>query len=135
MGKLTKSKERVMGKATAMGGVTCDQPKFCLENDPHTKSKYNEFHLYDQKQHSWETLHSSYEINQRLSNEDINSIYRIGKEIGVGRFGIVRLAARVSHPSKRFAIKCIPRDIIKTDIHLLEQEISILRSADHPNVI
>lgn len=65
-------------------------------------------------------LHETHEINQRISNEDIRKIYNIGKEIGHGRYGTVRLAQKNSHPKKRFAVKSISRDKIKTDIHLLE---------------
>jgi calcium-dependent protein kinase len=34
-----------------------------------------------------------------------------------------------------FAVKSIPRDKIKADIHLLEQELDILKGTDHPNII
>lgn len=83
----------------------------------------------------WLSFHEQCEINQRISSENIRKIYDIGKEIGSGRYGIVRLAKKHSHPKKRFAVKSIGRDKIKTDIHLLEQELEILKSADHPNII
>jgi calcium-dependent protein kinase len=47
----------------------------------------------------------------------------------------VRLAAKNSHPKKRFAVKSIPTDIIRGDIHMVEQELEILKKADHPNII
>ena len=47
----------------------------------------------------------------------------------------MRIALKHSHPDKRFAIKSIPREKIKTDIHMLEQELDILKSADHPNIV
>eukprot|EP00347_Sterkiella_histriomuscorum_P023654 403333852 len=86
-------------------------------------------------QGNWMKLHETHEINQRISSEDIRRIYNVGKEIGHGRYGTVRLAQKNSHPKKRFAVKSISRDKIKTDIHLLEQELEILKSADHPNII
>ena len=47
----------------------------------------------------------------------------------------MRLAVKYSHPKKRFAIKSIPREIIREDIYLLERELAILRGVDHPNII
>jgi serine/threonine protein kinase len=59
----------------------------------------------------------------------------LGKEIGSGRYGIVRLVAKKSYEKKRFAMKSIPREIINTDIHMLERELNILLKTDHPNII
>lgn len=81
------------------------------------------------------SLHEQHHINKKISSESIYQVYRLGKEVGSGRYGIVRLAQKHSHPKKRFAVKSIPRSTIKTDIHLLEQELDILKSADHPNII
>ena len=47
----------------------------------------------------------------------------------------MRLAKKNSHPKKRFAVKFIPRDILKGEINQLESELEILKSADHPNII
>jgi len=71
----------------------------------------------------------------RLSTEDINSIYKIGREIGSGKYGIVRMAAKRSYEKKRFAIKSIPRSRISKHLEILEQELEILLQVDHPNVI
>ena len=56
----------------------------------------------------------------KISYEDINDVYYVGKEIGAGRYGIVRLVAKRSYDSKRFALKSIPRERINTDIKMLE---------------
>ncbi len=71
----------------------------------------------------------------KISTEDIRKIYHIGKELGSGKYGIVRLAAKKSFEKKRFALKSIPRDRIQKDIELLEQELNILLEVDHPNII
>ena len=68
-------------------------------------------------------------------SEDINSVYKLGKEIGCGRYGIVRMVAKRSYEKKRFAVKSIARDKIKTDIGMLERELEILMQTDHPNII
>ena len=67
--------------------------------------------------------------------EDVASVYNIGKEIGHGKYGVVRLVAKKSYDRKRFALKSIPREKMNTDIKLLEQEFEILKSVDHPNII
>jgi hypothetical protein len=50
----------------------------------------------------------------------------LGKEIGSGRYGIVRLVAKKSFEKKRFALKSIPREKINTDVKMLERELDIL---------
>lgn len=59
----------------------------------------------------------------------------MGKEIGSGRYGIVRLVAKKSYESKKFAVKSISRERINTDIQLLQRELDILMAVDHPNII
>ena len=59
----------------------------------------------------------------------------MGKEIGSGRYGIVRLVAKKSYESKRFAVKSISRERINTDVQLLQRELDILMAVDHPNII
>lgn len=41
--------------------------------------------------------------------EDIGKYYNIGKEIGYGKYGVVRLVAKKSYEKKRFALKSVPR--------------------------
>ena len=75
------------------------------------------------------------DVVKRIVNEDIRTIYKLGKLIGSGNFGTVRLASSKSNPQKVFAIKSIPREIIDKEIGMLEQELLILMEVDHPNII
>lgn len=68
-------------------------------------------------------------------NENISNFYRIGKVIGSGKYGEVRLCEKKSYQKKRFALKSIARNRIHADLNYLEQEFEILKSVDHPNII
>lgn len=52
--------------------------------------------------------------------EDIRAVYKMGKVIGSGNFGTVRLASQFTNESKIFAIKSIRRERIESEIQLLE---------------
>lgn len=67
--------------------------------------------------------------------DDISKYYNIGKEIGHGKYGIVRLVAKKSFDKKRFALKTIPRDQMHKDVEVLKKEFDVLKTADHPNII
>ena len=62
--------------------------------------------------------------------------YRIGKTLGSGTFGKVKLAQRVSDGSL-FAIKCLSRSRIVMAVQSgrLAKEIKLLKLLNHPNVI
>ena len=49
-------------------------------------------------------------------HDDVAKYYNIGKEIGHGKYGIVRLVARKSFDKKRFALKTIPREKMNADV-------------------
>lgn len=68
-------------------------------------------------------------------HEDVSKYYNIGKEIGHGKYGVVRIVAKKSYDKKRFALKSIPKEHFHSDIQVLEQEFEILKSVDHPNII
>jgi calcium-dependent protein kinase len=55
--------------------------------------------------------------------------------LGSGNYGTVRLAAKRSYRKRRFALKSIHRDSITSQIDMLERELGILMSLDHPNII
>ena len=71
----------------------------------------------------------------RIIHEDISKTYKIGKELGSGNYGSVRLIAKRTFKKKHFALKSIHRDRISSDIDMLERELDILMSIDHPNII
>lgn len=55
--------------------------------------------------------------------------------IGGGHFGTVRTATLKTDPQVTYAIKSILRENIAKDIKLLEEELAILQSVDHPNIV
>jgi hypothetical protein len=57
------------------------------------------------------------EFAEGLVKEDVQNYYNIGKEIGQGKYGVVRLVSRKSYERKRFALKSIHRLQIST--HML----------------
>ena len=71
----------------------------------------------------------------RLSKEDIRLVYRFEKVLGTGNFGTARLASKLANPAVKFAIKSIPRVRIEQDTDMFEQELGILLSVDHPNIV
>lgn len=75
-------------------------------------------------------------IEKTYSTSDIRHVYKFVKVLGGGHFGTVRLAYLLSNPDKFFAVKSIMRSYVKPqEIHLLENELNILKSIDHPNII
>lgn len=69
--------------------------------------------------------------------KDIRKIYKIGKEIGKGHFGTVRLGYRRNeNPRKYYAIKSISKKSLnKKDLADLIKEVDIISELDHPNII
>jgi calcium-dependent protein kinase len=75
------------------------------------------------------------EFKDRICFEDVGDFYYIGKELGHGKYGYVRLVSKKSYPKKAFAMKTIPRAEISTDVQLLHRELEILMEVDHPNIV
>ncbi|OMJ93397.1 hypothetical protein SteCoe_3639 [Stentor coeruleus] len=72
-----------------------------------------------------------------LENEhSFQDVYRLGKLLGTGTFGEVRVCAHRSSLIKR-AVKIIRKDLLTSAHHreTLDNEIKILKSLDHPNII
>ena len=68
-------------------------------------------------------------------HQDVRQIYQMGRIIGDGQFGVVRTAILKSDAKQKYAIKSIRLENIKGSYHLLQSELDILRSVDHPNII
>lgn len=69
--------------------------------------------------------------------KDISNRYKFGKTLGQGAFGLVRLCTHTA-TGKEFAIKIMTKKQIekqKIYVKLLENELSILGSKSHPNII
>lgn len=72
---------------------------------------------------------------QSTSSEDIRNIYIFDKkEIGRGHFGSVRRAKLITDPRRNYAVKTIPKKMLKQDINMLKRELEILKTVDHPYI-
>lgn len=68
---------------------------------------------------------------------DINKDYILGRNLGAGGLGSVRIAIHI-HTKKDRAVKTIKKSNISSDMRLKSQfftEIDILRQTDHPNIV
>lgn len=74
-------------------------------------------------------------LQSKMIRENIRQVYKIGKCIGTGKFGSVRVASPYSNLNQKFAIKSVPRAINADYIRQLEKEFRILKEVDHPNII
>jgi len=66
-------------------------------------------------------------------NRDISKDYEFKEELGSGAYGVVYLAIDRKTGEKR-AIKAMNKDQID-DKEALENELAILKSLDHPNIV
>lgn len=74
-------------------------------------------------------------IEETYSTTDIRTVYKFERLIGGGHFGTVRIAHPISDPEKSYAVKSLLRETIRKEIKLLESELSILKTLDHPNIV
>ena len=73
------------------------------------------------------------------SQENINYYYKMGRVLGSGSFGSVKLATLRSqegcdHP-RQFAIKSVSKERVQDKIDLLIRELKIMKMLNHPNII
>jgi serine/threonine protein kinase len=67
---------------------------------------------------------------------DITLDYTFGQSLGKGHFGIVRSGRSRTNSTMDFAIKTITKEKVKAkDVSYLKQEVAILSSLDHPNIV
>ena len=62
-------------------------------------------------------------------------MYRLGRVIGSGKFGTVRHAVPFTNPDRVFALKSIMKERMKEDLKQLEEELEVMKTIDHPNLI
>jgi serine/threonine kinase 33 len=67
------------------------------------------------------------------SEDDVEQKYKFGKVLGKGSFGVVIQAKQLSS-AQDFAIKLIQKER-GSQMELIEREVSILQSMDHPHII
>ena len=63
-----------------------------------------------------QTLKPNLDFSKKFMKEEISNFYNIGKVIGSGKYGEVRLCSRKSFERKRFALKSISRKKINADV-------------------
>lgn len=66
--------------------------------------------------------------------EKISKKYELKEVLGSGAFSEVCLAVQ-KETGKKFAVKCIDKKSLKGKEDSLENEISVLKRADHPNIV
>ncbi|KAJ3127290.1 Calcium/calmodulin-dependent protein kinase type 1 [Nowakowskiella sp. JEL0407] len=69
-----------------------------------------------------------------VKQNDIDYYYYIGKQLGSGAFGDVRIATRKSD-NLQFAVKCIEKSKLKGKEEMIKDEMEILSKVHHPNLI
>lgn len=74
-------------------------------------------------------------VSSAGSNISIYSVYKIGKSIGIGTFGTVKIGYNLNNPKVKVAIKILFKNKLKTSAKRLQYEIDIIISLDHPNII
>jgi len=68
--------------------------------------------------------------------DDIKKIYKIGKELGSGSFGSVRLVTHIA-ANRDFALKIIKKSSLKEKVYidLMESELKVSSEIEHPNIV
>jgi len=69
-----------------------------------------------------------------VKSTDVKSVYDMKNILGTGAFSKVRLAEH-KETKHLVAIKCIPKKLIKGKEQSINNEISVLRSLRHPNIV
>lgn len=132
----------VCGKNNHAKKISANQPEQEPVDQP---SEVIELRTKKEFQKAWEAQHSEvapqistvFGLVKSLGSQDITKVYEFekSKELGSGHYGIVRKARLRIEPSKIYAIKSIPKEKLKNDLTLLRNELEMLRTTDHPNII
>ena len=70
------------------------------------------------------------------SFSDIRKVYKIETKIlGSGNFGTVYVASSISNLTQKYAVKTICKEKIKKNLQILQRELEILKTLDHPNIV
>ena len=74
-------------------------------------------------------------VDKAASEISIHSVYKIGKNIGTGSFGVVASAYNLSSLKEKVEIKIILKNKLNTSAKRIKYEIDIIITLDHPNII
>ena len=80
-----------------------------------------------------DTSLGSFVLSDSNPHSDILKYYQLKKDIGRGQFGSVKLAVNKTH--RKFAVKLIPKEKVKSCFSQLQRELLYLKTADHPNTV
>lgn len=69
------------------------------------------------------------------SVDNIRLFYKVGKILGTGSFGSVRLCTSKYEATRKYALKTIAKERMGTKIYMLRRELEILKALDHPNIV
>ncbi|KAM3146617.1 hypothetical protein pb186bvf_001147 [Paramecium bursaria] len=77
---------------------------------------------------------------QRFSKQNIQQYFRFGRILGSGSFGTVKLAYSLEQEKnggevKQYAVKTIDKMRVGSNFYLIQRELEILATLDHPNII
>ncbi|CAG9333285.1 unnamed protein product [Blepharisma stoltei] len=76
------------------------------------------------------------QIGIKINNDNIHKHYEILELLGTGHFGSVKRALRKgTKDSQEYAIKCIDKNKMGEQVHLLQRELSLLMMVNHPNIV
>ncbi|MGH0145263.1 UNVERIFIED_CONTAM: hypothetical protein FKN15_004952, partial [Acipenser sinensis] len=68
------------------------------------------------------------------TQSDIESFYEIGRTVGDGNFAVVK-ECKLRNTDVLYAMKIIDKAKLKGKEHMIENEISIIKSLSHPNIV
>lgn len=105
----------------------------CVRKQRKIKPNENDEIIPDVK--SWITNKSTKPVSDLTLLRDIGDDYSFGKILGKGHFGIVRKAYSKKDPTFIVAIKSIDKSKVRKNFEPLRNEVEILSSLDHPNII
>lgn len=74
-------------------------------------------------------------VEKASSTISVHSVYKFGKSIGQGTFGVVKKATNLKNSKETVAIKTIFKKKITSSAKRLRSEIDIMLTLDHPNII
>ena len=69
------------------------------------------------------------------SLDNIRQFFKVGKLLGTGSFGSVRLCTSRFEYSRQYAVKTIAKERMDQKIYMLRRELEILKNLDHPSII
>lgn len=75
-------------------------------------------------------------ISNKFSESNIRDIYDFDALLGSGSFGDVRIGKLKVCPDETVAIKMVfKRKLEDEDLRFLEEELSVMQTLDHPNIV